>query len=793
MKTASAVSTKPQDVQIIRDKMGVAHVYADTMAGLFYGGAYASAQDRLAEGETAMRLANGRMAEIRGAGSVEADKQARQSRLPDNEAESQFNALSKEHQEIFRAMHAGWNDYVKEVRKDPKKLPYEFKEWGIEPTEFSMWEFFNGSIVGLRRYAEAGGTDGLNLSFYRWLEATYGQSEAKLIFDDVLPLRDPDAIPTVPPAEDRLLAAASPTLFNLQAGMPAKIQANLAAPEIRTMSRAFIIGKSHTATGSPIALQATADGPTIHLSGAGINTAGWYLPPFGPLLMGRSYTHAFQMTAPVTDVIDIFVEKINPDNSRQYWFNGAWRDMEIRRHVIQVKNAAPVEFEQEVTVHGPVTSRPDARSAYAMKSALRGAEFTGWAAQIDSNRATDFASYKAATYRNPVNFNHFYTGEDGTLAYFHIGRVPIRADGLDPRLPTPGTGEYEWKGFVPPEDMPQIINPKQDYLFNWNTKASLNWPDGDGPRFGATHRAWMPPELIAAKPTGITIADVRDYHRRLGSTGTDFGMTSPKFFAPYLQAAVANDAALRPVVDAMVSWNAMYEDKDNDGFYDNPGLAAFRKWVEIAKTTIIDDDLGDQSAFLINAKIDLLLRAIEGPDAGVPMKHDWMNGRTRDEVLRETVAKTAAAMTARYGSSDVKAWKHPVFYRYYDCSITAQYPDHPPYRPSRCGGGTKGLGVANLETAGRLGLQPKFVPDNMSEAWSGLMDLSPQSKVLRDVTPSGGQNQFISTDGKGNPNIADQVDLHLNFDFKTVELDKDKVMAGAVSQSTVRYSPVAHR
>lgn len=690
-------------------------------------------------------------------------------------------------------MHAGWNDYVKEVRNDPKKLPYEYKEWGIEPTEFTLWEFFNGSMAGLRRYAEGGGLDGLNLTFYRALEATYGQSGAKMIFDDVLPLSDPDAIPTVPPAEDRVLAAASPTLFGLQAGMPAKIQANLAAPELRTMSRAFLIGKSHTATGSPIALQATADGPTIHLTGAGINTAGWYLPPFGPLVMGRSYTHAFQITAPVTDVVDTFVEKINPGNPRQYWFDGAWRDMEVRRHVVKVKNGAPVEFEQEFTVHGPVTSRPDAKSAYAVKSALRGAEYAGLAAMIDSNRATDFASYKAAIHRATFNFNYFYTGEDGTLAYMQAGRVPVRADGLDPRLPAPGTGEYEWKGFVPVESMPQIINPKQDYIFNWNTKSSINWPDGDAPRFGATHRAWMPPELIAAKPTGITLADVRDYHRRLGSTGTDFGMTSPKFFAPYLKAAVANDPALRPTVEAMISWSAMYEDRDNDGYYDNPGLAAFRKWVEIAKNVIIDDDLGDQSAFLINSKIDLLLRAIEGPEAGVPMKHDWMNGRSRDEVLRETVTKTLAAMTAQFGSSDPKAWKLPVFYRYYDCSVAAQHPDHPPYRPARCGGGAKGLGVANLETAGRLGLQPKFVTDNMSEAWSGLMDMSPTAKVLRDVTPSGGQNLFIDANGKGNPNIADQVDLHLNFDFKTVEMEKAKVLAEAVSQSTIRYSPVARR
>ena len=65
--------------------------------------------------------------------------------------------------------------------------------------------------------------------------------------------------------------------------------------------------------------------------------------------------------------------------------------------------------------------------------------------------------------------------------------------------------------------------------------------------------------------------------------------------------------------------------------------------------------------------------------------------------------------------------------------------------------------------------------------------------LVDDATPAGGQNLFIDTNGKGNPNIADQVNLHLNFDFKTVEMEKAKVMAGAVSQQTVRYTPAGQK
>ncbi|MFF2288502.1 penicillin acylase family protein [Peribacillus butanolivorans] len=50
---------------------------------------------------------------------------------------------------------------------------------------------------------------------------------------------------------------------------------------------------------------------------------------------------------------------------------------------------------------------------------------------------------------------------------------------IDERIPTPGTGEYEWKGFIPFKENPHVINPKNGYVVNWNNKPAKEWTNGE--------------------------------------------------------------------------------------------------------------------------------------------------------------------------------------------------------------------------------------------------------------------------------------------------------------------------
>ena len=155
------------------------------------------------------------------------------------------------------------------------------------------------------------------------------------------------------------------------------------------------------------------------------------------------------------------------------------------------------------------------------------------------------------------------------------------------------------------------------------------------------------------------------------------------------------------------------------------------------------------------------------------MTYDWFKGRSKADVLRKTVADTVAALEKQYDTSDVNSWRQRVFHYYYDPSAQAKNPD----KPTRVSASVGRVSLA----AGRLGLQPAYITDNGSENWNMLVEVRKDDPVLYDSTPTGGQNLFISADGKGNPNIADQVRLHENFEFKAVDLDRSRVVRDAVS------------
>ena len=76
----------------------------------------------------------------------------------------------------------------------------------------------------------------------------------------------------------------------------------------------------------------------------------------------------------------------------------------------------------------------------------------------------------------------------GNIGYWNPGLMPVRSKRWDERLPFPGTGGAEWKGLLPPDDRPQVINPSQGWLANWNNPPSFGSTNGDGPGEGAHDR-----------------------------------------------------------------------------------------------------------------------------------------------------------------------------------------------------------------------------------------------------------------------------------------------------------------
>ena len=63
-----------------------------------------------------------------------------------------------------------------------------------------------------------------------------------------------------------------------------------------------------------------------------------------------------------------------------------------------------------------------------------------------------------------------YADSDGNIGYQLAGRVPIRR-GDCPDLPKPGwTGEFEWDGTIPYEELPRLVNPPEGFIVTANNR-----------------------------------------------------------------------------------------------------------------------------------------------------------------------------------------------------------------------------------------------------------------------------------------------------------------------------------
>jgi penicillin G amidase len=785
-----AQSTSHGEVTIYRDAMGVPHIVGATSAAVMYGLGYALAEDRLVQLELARRGAEGRRAEILGSSAVATDMTGRDRTLGSAELMRMYRSIPLEHQAMMQSYVDGINRYIGEIARDPEhKTPYEFTRWHLVPQPWSLLDYL--AIIAAMPNGRSG-YELQNLAFLDAMMKQYGPEVGHQLFDDVVPLNDPDSPTTIPPGEDLEPVQPMP-----QPGLPGTTLAPLPrvsssvnlldrpAETAKEASRCLVIGPSRSASGHVMMMEATADGPEAHLQGggfdmAGFATAGWSVP-----IMGRAAEHGWLITSGHADTTDTYAERLNPANKYQYWFNGKWRTMEHRSEIIKVKGAPDVVHEVALTVHGPVIKWDvPAGVAYTQRYAERGKELDNWVGLVEMSRAKNVADFASrGVSRLAWNLGVCYGDVSGNFGFWEAGLLPNRPAGADSRLPTPGTGEYEWTGFLSFDERPHMLNPKQGYIHTWNSKATSWMREGDEARIGKTFRTWLGSEL-AESGTALTLLDMREINRKIfnGLGAQDRTNTSPAFFAPYIREALAHtdDEQVKRAGNLLLSFNGLYEDLDHDGHYDNAGLTIFRTWLQVAPKVIFGPSIGEWW-WKIDAdryhkyQTSLLLRALQGKSAGLPLQFDYFKGRDRDAVMVETLRQTLATLQPQFPGKEMEDWRLPVFWKYFDPA--RESPDHPVL---------PGDGPTAARTWAVLGLGPSSVVHNGGEEWVGLMELNPDHPVLYSVVEAGGQSMFIDPSGKGNPHLTDQVTMHAENEFKRIDLSADgfKHTATAPTQLT---------
>jgi penicillin amidase len=450
-------------VEVMRDRWGIPHVYAQNDLDLFFAQGFVHAQDRLWQMEFNRRAASGRLSEIFGPVTLEADRFLRTVGLR-RAAEAEAARLGEETTRMLRAYADGVNAYIASRRG---RLPLEFALLRYAP---EPWSPVDSIAFGkLMAWTLSGNWDSEVLRAH--LLSRFGEAGVERLLPSY-----PAGMPVIVPAGADYRPFRSAAALRLAAYAPARNG---------TGSNNWVIAGSRTTTGTPILANdphLEAAMPSIwyemDLSSERFHVTGATFAGTPGVIIGHNERIAWGVTNAGPDVQDLYLERFDPDDPTRYEFRGQWEQATVVEEVITVKGRrAAVMLPVRITRHGPILNGVveglDAFVALRW-TALEPGTILSSVLRLDQARNWEEFREALKLWTVPAQ-NFVYADVDGNIGYQLPGRIPVRAKG-NGLLPVPGwTGEYEWIGEIPFDELPSSFNPGRGYIITANNRII---PDG---------------------------------------------------------------------------------------------------------------------------------------------------------------------------------------------------------------------------------------------------------------------------------------------------------------------------
>lgn len=531
-------------VDVYRDSFGVPHIYATTDHDLFMAQGYVQAQERFWQMDFWRHQAVGRLSELLGSSTVDIDKYL-QTLGWERVAMQEWALLDNASKDILLAFTDGVNAYLETHSGADLSFEYAFlpavnpgytpAPW--QPHETMAWA--KAMAWDLRGNMETEIDRALLL-------ADLTEEEVAILF----PAYNFDKHPVIVTAPHITGEAAQPNQVRIpEESLTALARVRAGFTLLDSLrgagfegigSNSWALSGDLTATGMPLLANdphLAAQLPSIWFevglhcrettSTCNYNVTGFAFSAAPGVIIGHNDRIAWGFTNLGPDVMDLYIEKINPANPNQYEVNGEWVDMVLTPVTIKVAGGEPVEITVRSTRHGPIVSDVSLSDfgadagidlpenfAIALKWTALQPNFI-FRSIWKINRAQNFDEFRDAArdFAAPAQ-NLLYADVDGNIGYQAPGRLPARNPWHDGMLPVPGwTDEYEWLEYLPFEWQPYAFNPPEGYIVTANNAVvgpeypftlSREWDDG--------YRAQSILEDILNAPGPIDIAYIRAMH-----------------------------------------------------------------------------------------------------------------------------------------------------------------------------------------------------------------------------------------------------------------------------------------
>lgn len=452
-------------VEIIVDRWGVPHIYAENDRDLFLAQGFNAARDRLFQLDLWRRRGLGLLSEVFGPEHAERDRAARLF-LYRGDMDREWAAYGPGARQAAAAFTAGINAYVSYLERRPEAMPPEFTRLGYAP---SRWR--PEDVVRIRSHGLA-----LNLTTEVLRAAVVCQ--AGIEADRVLWRLEPAHRTRVPRGLDPCAVPADVLRVYQLGTQGVRIEEGALTgvpPAPADGSNAWAISPRRTATGRPVlasdphrSLTAPSLRYLAHLSAPGLDVIGAGEPALPGVSIGHNGTIAFGLTVLGMDQEDLYVYRVKGDS---YLYKGRWEPF---RKVTERIAGQPAEL--VFTRHGPVLATDPARGlAYALRTTWLEPGTAPYFGSLRYLRARDFAGFAEAmrTWGGPPE-NQVYADARGHVGWVPGGLAPKRL-GYDGLLPVPGDGRYEWAGFRDGRELPRLLDPPAGFVASAN---EYNLPPG---------------------------------------------------------------------------------------------------------------------------------------------------------------------------------------------------------------------------------------------------------------------------------------------------------------------------
>lgn len=596
------------EVKVYFDERLVPHIYADNQLDAIFVQGFLHARFRLWQMEFQTHAAAGRIAEIVGDIALNYDREQRRLGMV-YAAENMLKVMEADPmtKSLCDAYTAGVNAYISHLT--PEKLPIEYKLLGYQPEKWNNLKI--ALFVKAMTKTLAGNVDDLPFTAAR---SVFSDEQIKLLFPSVPDSLDPIIPKGTPFGQPGIVPVKPATADSLYLGAVTDLQlTEIDKPHPDNGSNNWVVSGSKTQSGAPILcndphleLSLPAIWYEMQMSGPDINVYGTSFPGIPGIVIGFNDSIAWGVTNSQRDVRDYYEIRFKDESKKQYWFNGEWRDAQLRVETIQVRGKKPFYDTVAYTVFGPVMYDQD-----FMSDATKGKNLAvRWKGHDPSNEALAFYLLNHAHnyndyleaikhFKTPAQ-NFIFAAKTGDIAIWQQGEFPARWDRQGLYVMPGFDSSYMWQGYIPQEENPHSVNPSRGFLSSANQRPV----DASYPYFipgGYDLYRGITINRALAAMNQITVDDMKAL---FSNNHNHFAATAKPLLMAHLNVNELPGSAKR-YFEVFRQWNL-------ENGYDERGATIFHHWIDTLEQMVWDDEIGNLKSLGFypaeRTLIELLLR-----------------------------------------------------------------------------------------------------------------------------------------------------------------------------------------